>query len=497
MNVFLMHNDHDFNAKLNLPLNENAIVQDLELHTLINSMSLGDTFIFDVSKNTLLTGLYNNIDTILYRQNILKDCLRNSSIIRNIYKISGEANEYKKNSYFSIFNKFPSSILNTSLGLLRMFLDALYRLRNIADDNSNNFNSNGFINFFNMLKIEFNDDYLSYVKNILLELEFKKGTLISSQLGDGNKGINYILRKPIYSKKGLINRIFSKNPPVYTFSINDRDISVLKALTELRDRGIHLVANVLAQSIEHILSFFNMLRTELAFYIGCLNLYDIFSIKSVPTSFPIPVDYCNRKHSFRGLHDPCLALILDKAIVGNDMNADNIDIVIITGANQGGKSTFLRSIGLSQLMMQCGMFVSAEYFCSNICDNLFTLYKREEDATMNSGKLDEELSRLSSIIDNITLNSIVLFNESFAATNEREGSEIAKQIITALLEKHIKVYYVSHLYDFTHNLYNRRYNNVKFLRAERNTDGTRTFKIHEGEPLLTSYGVDLYNSIFI
>lgn len=178
MNVFLMHNDHDFNAKQNLPLNENAIVQDLELHTLINSMALGDTFIFEISKNTLLTGLYNDIDTILYRQNILKDCLRNSSIIRNIYKIAGEANEYKKNSYFSIFNKFPSSILNTSLGLLRMFLDALYRLRNIADDNSNNFNSNGFINFFNMLKIEFNDDYLSYVKNILLELEFKKGTLI-------------------------------------------------------------------------------------------------------------------------------------------------------------------------------------------------------------------------------------------------------------------------------------------------------------------------------
>jgi len=76
---------------------------------------------------------------------------------------------------------------------------------------------------------------------------------------------------------------------------------------------------------------------------------------------------------------------------------------VITGANQGGKSTFLRSI--------------------------------EEDTTMKSGKLDEELSRMSDIIDHITSYSMVLVNESFAATNEREGSEIARQIITALLEK--------------------------------------------------------------
>ena len=66
---------------------------------------------------------------------------------------------------------------------------------------------------------------------------------------------------------------------------------------------------------------------------------------------------------------------------------------------------------------------------------------------MKSGKLDEELSRMSSIIDNVTLNSIVLFNESFASTNEREGSEIARQIVLALVEKGIKVFDVTHLFD--------------------------------------------------
>jgi hypothetical protein len=54
---------------------------------------------------------------------------------------------------------------------------------------------------------------------------------------------------------------------------------------------------------------------------------------------------------------------------------------------------------------------------------------------MKSGKFDEELSRMSDIADDMTSNSMVLFNESFAATNEREGSEIGRQIVCALSEK--------------------------------------------------------------
>jgi DNA mismatch repair ATPase MutS len=142
------------------------------------------------------------------------------------------------------------------------------------------------------------------------------------------------------------------------------------------------------------------------------------------------------------------------------------------------------------------MLVPAESFCANVCDGLITHYKREEDVTMSSGKLDEELNRMSDIVDHLTRNSMVLFNESFAATNEREGSEIARQIISALIEKRIKVFYVTHLYDFAHGFYDRKLADAIFLRAERQTDGERTFRVSEGEPLQTSYGKDLYVKIF-
>ena len=92
---------------------------------------------------------------------------------------------------------------------------------------------------------------------------------------------------------------------------------------------------------------------------------------------------------------------------------------------------------------------------------------------------------------------MVLFNESFAATNEREGSEIARQIICALLEKRIKMFFVTHLYAFAHGFLDKKMTNAIFLRAERQADGGRTFKLVEGEPLQTSYGEDLYNMIFV
>jgi len=221
----------------------------------------------------------------------------------------------------------------------------------------------------------------------------------------------------------------------YTFVLDPRDENGAKALSELNDRGINLVANALGQSADHILNFFRMLRAELAFYVGSMNLQEQLARKGEPICFPGPVPATERKYSFRGLYDVCLSLLVRQRVIGNDVNADDKDLIIITGANQGGKSTFLRSIGLAQLMLQAGMFVPAESFSANICPSLFTHYKREEDASMKSGKFDEELTRMSEIADHLVPDSMLLLNESFAATNEREGSEISRQIVSDLIEK--------------------------------------------------------------
>ena len=115
---------------------------------------------------------------------------------------------------------------------------------------------------------------------------------------------------------------------------------------------------------------------------------------------------------------------------------------------------------------------------------------------MESGKLDEELRRLSGIVDDLRENSMLLFNEPFASTNEREGSEIARRIVGALLERRVKVFFVTHLYDFAATVFKQGEAAALFLRAERREDGTRSYRILAGEPLETSFGKDLYAEVF-
>jgi DNA mismatch repair ATPase MutS len=395
-----------------------------------------------------------------------------------------------------VHSRNPGYVVHRSVDDLSMFVEALRRLRRTAEVYADRFASEGFTTLFAMLRRELDEEYLATVEAHLSRLKFRRGVLISARLGAGNMGVGHVLRKPNDDNRPWIRRAFTRRPTAYTFHIHERDENGARAVGELRDRGIAIAANAVAQSNDHILSFFRMLRTELAFYVGCLNLYERLSAKGEPTCFPVPNPCGERQYAVRGLYDVCLALKLGHRVVGNDCDGDGKELFIVTGANQGGKSTFLRSVGLSQLMMQCGIFVPAQSYCADVCTGLSTHYKREEDATMESGKFEEELRRVSAIVDHLSPNSMVLFNESFQSTNEREGSEIGHQIIQALLENRVKMFCVTHMYALASSFSHRKFGNAKFLRAERQEDGTRTFKIISGEPLRTSYGRDLFEQIF-
>ena len=499
MKVFLMYKDRDFDVQQQLPWNAPDLTQDLELDTLFNAMALGDEFLREAVQKVIFAGMKDDCDSILFRQSILKDCLKNPVIVRNLYKIAEDAMETKQKNHWGwlLENSNPAYVMSVSVGALQMFVGNLKQLRAMADEHADKFESEGFKTLFAMIKKELDAPYFTLIQNHLRRLEFHHGILIGVELGRGNEGTNYILRKPLDKKLSLVQRLFTKKSPVYTFRIETRDEGGSKALEELRNKGIKSAVNAVAQSADHIDSFFSMLRFELGFYVGCLNLHEQLEKIGEPASLPQPAALTERQHAFQGLYDICLALTVKGKVVSNDVEAGKKNLVLITGANQGGKSTFLRSIGLAQMMMQCGMFVAADNFRANICDGLFTHFKREEDITMESGKLDEELKRTSQIVDRLSLNSIVLFNESFAATNEREGSEIARQITTGLVEKGIKVFFVTHQYEFAHGLWDKKLGNAIFLRADRQADGTRTYKLAVGEPLQTSYGEDLYKRIFV
>jgi MutS domain V len=529
MKVFLLHPDRDFDVKPALrdemykamlsgnlfalsnvrrdrerrqksappppPGLDDALAQDLELATLWGAMAGGDEFLFETAKRAVLSSLHG-AEAIVYRQRVLMDCLERPAIIRQLYELAIEAleNERKADGGFWLSDR-PDSTLHRSVRILTLHVDVLKRLRQIADEQAQDFRSEGFRRFFAMLQEELADDYLQTVEQHLRELGFNRGVLESARLGKGDKGRGYVVRR-LREQRWTERLPFGNRTPGYSFTIAPRDEAGFKALEDVRGRGINLVANAVAQAADHIKSFFSMLRLELAFYLGCLNLHEWLEQKGEPTCFPEPLADDQLALTTLGLYDVCLTLHVQDRVVGNELDADGKSLVMITGANQGGKSTLLRSLGVAQLMMQAGMFVGARSFRASICSGVFTHYKREEDTTMEGGKLDEELRRMSQIADQIVPHSILLCNESFASTNEREGSEIARQVVRAMLDKQIKVFFVTHMYELAQGFYSQQLDAALFLRAEREPDGRRTFKLLEGRPLPTSYGEDSYRRIF-
>jgi MutS domain V len=495
MKAFLMFQGRDFDTEQPLPFNAGDLIQDLHLSTLFEAMGGDDRFLIDVAEHAVLDSL-TDVGAITYRQDVLDDCLRHASVVRQLYAIAVEAIVGEKRGFFLFLRSSPDVILHRSVQVLEFFIGVLRRLRQVSDAHAAEFRSAGFTAFFAMIEQELDDAYLHTLDDHLRTLQFRDGTLISAQLGTGGKGRQYVLRRPL-QRPGWWQRLTAGGPESYTYRIPERDESGARALGELQGRGVNLVANALAQSTDHILAFFTMLRRELAFYIGCLNLHEQLTRRAAATCRPAPRPAVQHTLSCRGLYDVCLTLTAEDAtVIGNDIDADDTDLVVITGANQGGKSTLLRAVGLAQLMMQCGMFVGADVLESGVASGVFTHFKREEDTEMNSGKLDEELARMSEIADHVKPDGMVLFNESFAATNEREGSELARQIFRALLEQQIKVIAVTHQYDLAQSLSATPAYHGLFLRAERRDDGRRTFKVLPGEPLPTSFGEDLYRRIF-
>ncbi len=493
MKAHLMFKDGDLDLTGKLSWNSDALIQDLGLEPLIDTMSCGDKLLVQVSKSVLLSELPIDPSTIRYRQDILRDCLKHPDIIRKLYTHISDLIESEKRRLWGFTSKHPEILLSSKLRLMEPLLTGLSGLREIADESSGKFESEGLKTLFGMVQAELDEKYVREVQERLEELKFSDGVSISAELGTGNKATNYTLRINPHRGKNRVSRMFEKRNPRYSFTLPPRDDSGAQFLADIKNQGVNLVANALAQSSDHILSFLTMLRDEIAFYTACINLHEKLTEIGEETVFPDPSPSSERVLNFEELYDVSLALTMGRKVVGNSMNADGKDLILITGANKGGKSTFLRSIGIGQLMMQSGMFAPARSFSANISNLLFTHSKREEDSTMKQGKFDEEMGRMSDIVDHITHNSMILFNESFAATNEREGSEIARQISTALIEEGVKVLFVTHQFTFAHNFCTTSSVKSICMRAERLEDGARTFRLIEAAPLETSYGLDLFD----
>jgi hypothetical protein len=493
MKAYLLYRAADFDFGARLPPTHEDLTKDLELTTLLQAMTDGDKFLYNVCRRVLLTCL-SDAEAIRYRQRVLADCLAQPDVIREMYGVAAGALQDLQHVWGSYGGTYqsPSSNLSGAVRHLEAYVARLRQLRQIADHHAAKFRSDGLSTLFATLQRELADEYFDEISYHLKQLRFRSGVLISAELERDNSGFNFVLRAPGDTQPRWKQRLGIGPRWVYSFTIPPRDEAGGQVLADLTSRGTNLVANAAAQSADHLRSYFTMLRAELGFYVGCLNLADRLAAKGAPTCVPEPAPPAPAAFACTDLRDACLELQSPGVVVGNDVQADGKPLVIITGANSGGKSTFLRSVGVAQLMMQCGLFVTARSYRASVTRGVFTHFIREEDADMTSGRLDEELRRMSVIADQIGPHCLMLFNESFAGTNEREGSEIGRQVVRALLDEEVTVFFVSHRFDFADSFRRQRADSTVFLRAERQPDGRRDYKLAVKDPLPTSFGEDLY-----
>ena len=456
---------------------------DLELEHLLDAMSKDDPEIAAVCRHVFNIPLQSP-EEILYRQDILRDFLKQPELLPTLYAICKAAEEKRRSSWYRLSSPHLSTTYSSAADLLKIYLEALVQIRKALENRP--FSSAGLRRFSAMLAQELSDQYLDRLRSLEPGITEEDSILISAGFGPFLQGVSYTKRQ---RRRGF-SRLQWLLQPSYT--IADRDMNGAADLEIRRDRAINEAANAMAQAADNLEHFLNNIRKELAFYAGALHLFDQFRQMQLPVCFPVLTGGHHRL--WENLYDGSLALLTGGAVVGNSMEITDKTHYLITGANQGGKTTFLRSIGQCQLMAQSGLFVCAKRCQIPLMRVIETHFKREEDAEMASGKLEEELMRMSCIVDRMRSGGMLLSNESFSSTNDLEGSDILSQITQALLQRDVEVFTVTHLINYA--MAWEKAPQTVCLRAERKENGERTFQLVQGKPLQTAYGEDIYHKIF-
>jgi DNA mismatch repair ATPase MutS len=494
MKARLLFADADLDADAELPPHAEDLIADLGLKVLLDVMAGRDETLRKIVTVTLLRPL-TNPQAVLYRQQVLADCLAAPEVAIGLHQLARETIAAEREIDRWFFMRRPEPLLRRSVNALGMLTGRLRALRDLAAEHAHRVRSPGFRNLFTMLASELDEDYLAEVDHRVYQLRMANGMLVSARLGGQHQSVDLKLRDLPEQRRAFIRRPVVKRPS-YSYTVADRDEASTQALADLRDRVMDEAANAAAQSVDHVVSFFAALRDELSFYLAAMRLHAALAELDVPMCTPEVLPIAQVAHAAAGLVDPALALTSRTAPVGGHLDAVGKQLVVITGANRGGKSTFLRAVGIAAVLAGAGLFVTAERFTTSLHSGVFCHFRREEDSELRSGKLDEELRRMQRIADVIAPGALLLCNESFSATNEAEGSELARQVVAALAHLGVTVCYVTHLYDFAHRTAMSGQPPAVFLRAERGEGGHRPFTLAPGDPLPTSYGADVFRRVF-
>ncbi|MGB1288920.1 MAG: MutS-related protein, partial [Aggregatilineales bacterium] len=200
--------------------------------------------------------------------------------------------------------------------------------------------------------------------------------------------------------------------------------------------------------------FLLALKDDLAFYLGAVQLMKKIKAAGMSLTQPELLSSDAREMHLDGLYN--INLCVQRLgqnndaghIVGNDAHFDDGGrLFILTGPNQGGKTTYTQAIGLAQILAQAGLPVPADSARLSPVDSIYTHFATEENASLEAGRLGEEARRLHEIFQSITRHSLVLLNESLASTSASESLLLARDVVRALRLSGVRGIFATHLHE--------------------------------------------------
>lgn len=492
MKVQLIDLTDSFAVPFKMTSTQQLTYQDLELEPVLSTMAKNDEQI----QQAVLTGWFLSVldeSQLRYRQAAIRDALRNAEIISALYQLSETTILQVIDEGWGLLIGSASYQVSSKANLIKVFLQAIKQIKEQA---ANRWESKAFKQFFQRLEQTFSPEKLNQMNRVISSLgAYSPSYAFSTSLLAGLQG--NMAELDYYAKQNRAAEIFRDvqthlSSKFVSFVVGDRDDNSSQALGRYENRAMWSLATEVSNTFFELRHFFNELRAQLAFMQGVINLKRTLPAKT-PTTF---AEY-STEIKITDLRNVVLLLNHSaEQVIGNSFISNERPLWIISGANQGGKTTTLRSLGQAQLMGQSGMLVTAQSFNCKHFRQVVTHFKREEDTQLSAGKLAEELQRMQLIIADLHQPAMVLMNESFSSTNEHEGSIISSQIMAGLVNSGVTLIAVTHQYEFSQMIAN--YSKIKplYFRAERRTDGQRSFKIVPGQPRETSYGIDIFNRFF-
>ena len=468
-------------------------INDLRISLIIDGIS-------KLSKEPLKDLLLNRLtkkEDIIYRQNVFKDIQKPETLetlndfSRNFEKVK----QYIESSKKATFKIMTEGWHLEAVLLYVETIETLYSsLSNLTME------SKGINEFMDFLK-----DYISSDEFKALKNDAKN---VKKQLNDITFMISIKENKVNVSKfnneKRLdeeINDVFSK---LVNYDVEQLNFELIEShiLSNVEEKILELVEKLYPEHFAELSDFYEKHRNfiektieqfykELQFFLAYLDYIEPIKKTGLDFCFPKIVER-GRELYFKNSFDLALAKQLsdkeEKAVTNDLFISSGEKVLLVTGPNQGGKTTFARMVGQLFYFASLGLMVPGTEVKIFLCDHIHTHFEKEEKVQSKKGKLEDELTRAKAILDNATNKSVIILNEIFSATALEDAYFLAELLIKKIIELGALAVFVT----FMHKLYKIDSSIVPLTsNVDPNNPSIRTFKITRKETEGKSYAIYL------